>query len=374
MNLMMKSLILAAGICALAPAQIPEKRIEVSPGQTLDVNLETGGAISIQGGGGNTVTVKTSLTGPDAGDIQVRVERTGKGVSIVSRFASGHSRRSGSADLEITVPSRFDAELKTMGGRIRISNVEGQLHGSTMGGPLDLTALKGKVELTTMGGAVTLTASQVDGKVRTMGGKVMIKDVVGDIKSTSMGGNVVYDNVQRPGKGGDGKEVEISTMGGEIDVASAPSGANVRTMGGAIHIGSAKGQVKAKTMGGNIEIKELDGAVIATTMGGDIQVTMVGDPAVGKRDVKLDSKGGEVHLTLPAGLSMDIDAQLEFTRSAASQYKIESDFPLALTETPDWSEAHGSSRKTLKGTAVIAGGRAKIVIRTINGNIYINKR
>jgi DUF4097 and DUF4098 domain-containing protein YvlB len=373
MNRMLKTFTLALGACILAAADVPDKRVEASPGQLLDVNLATGGGIRIHGGSENAVTVRTKLTGRDADLIRVAVERTAKGVSVTAKYEGRSNHTSGGADLDITVPARFDAELRTMGGELRIEGVEGQLHGSTMGGPLNLSGLKGKVEFTTMGGAVNLTSSQVDGRVKTMGGNVKIKDVVGDVKGSSMGGNVTYDNVQRPGKG-DGKEVEITTMGGEIKVASAPSGASLKTMGGDIRIGSAREFVKATTMGGDIEIKELDGAVAASTMGGDITVTMVGDPAQGRRDVKLESKGGEIRLTLPAGLSADIDVELDHTRNSSHTYKIDSDFPLAITDSPEWSEGHGSPRKTLKGVASVNGGKHKIVIRTINGNVTIRKR
>lgn len=375
MNALIKRLGLAfgLGICLLAQPQIPDRKLDASPGQTLDVKLDTGGSIRIRGGAESAVTVKTKLTGRDADQIRVSVERTGSGVSIVSKYENKRPRQSGSADLEITVPGRFDLDLKSAGGDFRIEGVEGHLRGKTMGGGLDLSHLKGKVALSSMGGSVSLVSSQVDGKVSTMGGTVTIKDVVGDIKGSSMGGNVVYDNVQRPGKPADDKEVAISTMGGEIRVPSAPSGANVKTMGGSIHIGSAKAFVKASTMGGSIEIKEVDGGATATTMGGDISVAMVGDPSVGNRDVRLESKGGDIHLTLPAGLSMAIDVELEHTRNSTRSYKIESDFPLAISETPEWSESRGTARKTIKGAASIGGGKHKILIRTINGNVVIKK-
>jgi hypothetical protein len=364
MNKILKSL--ALGVCLIAQAEVPDKKLDVKPGETLEVNLKTGGSIHIRGVAENAVTVKARSKGRNEDQNAVTVDRSAKGVRIVSEHGKG-------VDLEITVPTRFDADLKTMGGEIQIDGVDGNMHGSTMGGALNLSNLKGRVDLSTMGGNVTLVSSYVDGKLHTMGGSVKIKDVVGDIKGSSMGGNVVYDNVLRPGGGANAKEVEISTMGGEINVASAPSGANVKTMGGGIHIGSAKDFVKAKTMGGEIEIKELDGSVDASTMGGDITVNMTGEPASGKHDVKLDSKSGEIRLTLPANFSADIDVELNYTKNSSRNYKIDSGFPLSISETPEWDEGHGTPRKTIKGTASVNGGKNKIVIRTINGNVILKK-
>ncbi len=108
--------------------------------------------------------------------------------------------------------------------------------------------------------------------------------MVGDVRGSSMGGNVRYKNVRSRGgrsvaerTGGgidevDPDTVQISTMGGEIEVEEAPEGADLHTMGGDIEVHGARRFVRAKTMGGNIEIESIDGWVQATTMGGNIDV------------------------------------------------------------------------------------------------------
>jgi DUF4097 and DUF4098 domain-containing protein YvlB len=158
-----------------------------------------------------------------------------------------------------------------------------------------------------------------------------------------------------------------------INVSDAAEGADVHTMGGNIHIKSARKFVKAKTMGGDISIDAVDGKVKATTMGGKINVTMTGDPKKGDRAVKLTSMGGDITLTVPAGLSMDVDIQLVYTKRAKKKYNIVSDFKLKVEESSDWEVGKGSPRKTIYGKADIAGGKHKIKIKTINGNIYLKK-
>ena len=89
-----------------------------------------------------------------------------------------------------------------------------------------------------MGGDITVAESTMDGSLKTMGGVVRIQNVVGDVKGSSMGGNVSYKNVRRrdgqtasPEHLGKGKgdinpdTVQISTMGGDIEVKDAPEGA-----------------------------------------------------------------------------------------------------------------------------------------------------
>jgi len=217
-----------------------------------------------------------------------------------------------------------------------------------------------------MGGAIHLTNSDVDGKVTTMGGKALVEDVFGDVKVTSMGGEVTRRRVTRSDGSSIGEQVNIHTMGGSIDVSDAPLGADVHTMGGDITIDSARDYVKAETMGGDIRIKEVDGWVNATTMAGDVQVTVIG-----QHDVELTSMHGDVTLVIPDGADLDIDIELDYTKNSSRNYKIVSDFPIDQKETADWDYDKGSPRKTIKG--VSNGGGNRVVIRTINGNVYLKR-
>lgn len=348
-----------------------EKEFKVSPGKKLDVDLRTGGSLKIVGWDKAIVSVKGKLRGRDAENARVEVEEESSGVRVSSYYEGRRKSSSSDLEFEIHVPNKFDLTLETMGGGITIDNVEGEIDGKTMGGALELSHLKGRLDLTTMGGKITLTNSDVDGRVKTMGGQVLVQDVSGDVDATSQGGSVIQRNVKR--KSGDDirNEVNIHTMGGDINVDDAPNGTDVHTMGGDIRIKNAARFAKAKTMGGNIAIDAIDGRVDATTMGGEINVVMVGDPSTGDRSVDLQSMGGDVTLTVPAALSMNIDITLAYTRDRRDDYKIISDFDVKQEETKDWDDNHGSPRKYIYGTGSIAGGKNKVRIRTVNGNVYL---
>lgn len=350
-----------------------DREFNLAMGKRLRFDLNAGGSINITGWDREVVAVSANIGGRDGEAVEVGFREVPTGLEINARY--GGVRKSYSTDLrlEVQVPRRLDIEIETMGGGIHIANVEGDISGRTMGGELVLSDLKGSLRLTTMGGAISLKRSQVNGKVETMGGEVLLEDVEGDVKGTSMGGKVIYKNVTGPSGQSTGDEVRITSMGGEIKVDSALSGANVSTMGGDIEIGTAARYVKAKTMGGDIRIGSLDGGVKATTMGGDVDVRMVGDPGQGDRAVELTSMGGDITLTVPDGLSMDIYIELAHTRNARESYQITSDFPLQQRESPDWVTDHGTPRKYLYGTGQFGGGRNRVVIKTINGNVRLKK-
>jgi DUF4097 and DUF4098 domain-containing protein YvlB len=356
------------------------RSFNVSPGQKLTLTLKTGGGIRITGWDRPVVSVEGLLKGRDWKNAAVEFEQTSGGVQVTSQYIHQQDNSNASLEFDVSVPKRFDIAIDSMGGEIQISAIEGRLSGKTMGGELRLANIKGEVDLSTMGGGINLTNSEVDGTLSTMGGRVLFEDVIGNVKGSSMGGNVVYRNVRRlvssrSSSQADsvGEEVNISTMGGEIRVDDAPRGANVSTMGGDVTVGRAARFVKAKTMGGDIKIQAIDGWVEAETMGGSVSVNMVGEENGTRRSANISSKGGEITLTVPAGLSVQFDLELAYTRNSRQNYTITSDFPLQVRDTPNWDYSRGSPKKFIYGTGVSGGGKHRIRIETINGNITIKR-
>jgi DUF4097 and DUF4098 domain-containing protein YvlB len=363
-------MVLFAGLC-YGVSQPVQKAFDTVPGKTLNVDLKSGGAILIQGWDKRLVEVTARFRDNSASDWKIDFDKTDEGITVVSRYAGENHKRHSSPSFDIKVPSRFNLEVRTGGGSITIAGVEGEISGKTMGGELKFSRLKGTIDFKTMGGKVTLSDSDVDGKIKTMGGRVLFENVVGDVNGSSMGGSVVYKNVKpRSGKSG-GKVVAISTMGGAINVSDAPYGAKVNTMGGDIHIKSAGNFIKAKTMGGDIIVDSIDGWITATTMGGRVEVVMTGDPDKGERNVTLSSMGGDISLTVPAGLAMDIDLELCFTKRSSQDYKIISDVDLQVGESGQWDS---SKRKYIHGKGKTGAGTHKIKIKTVNGNIVLKEK
>lgn len=344
------------------------RELPLAMGKKLTIDLDAGGSIEITGWDKESVSADISTDG----DCEPEFETSSSGVDISDSCDRG-DHYNHSMDVRLSVPSKIDLDLQTSGGAITISGVSGKIAGETMGGDLDLSSLEGSLDLTTMGGDIDLRDSKVDGKVHTMGGHVKLADVVGGVEGSSMGGDVEYKNVRKSASDATVREVLITTMGGEINVDDAPAGATVKTMGGDIHVRTAVGHVKAETMGGDVNLDSVNGWIDARTMGGNVVATMVGDPAKGERNVFIDSKGGDVELTVPSELSMDFDVKLAYTRNYHQDVHIVSDFPLQQDETSDWVTDHGTARKYIYGTGKAGDGKNKITIRTINGNITIRK-
>jgi hypothetical protein len=357
---------------ALMPDKNYMKEFKVKPGGTLIIDLKTGGGISIEGWNKEIVSTEVTVKGKDAEDIVVEIEQNGNDVEITSFYNGDDRSYNSNTKVIVKVPNTYNVDLNTMGGGIKIYNVNGEMKGKTMGGELDLRNLNGNINLYTMGGEIILKESEVDGKVHTMGGNILVENVTGDLNAKTMGGKVTQVN-GKSRNGSTENEINLFSMGGSIDVDRALNGTKVKTMGGDITVNYAEKFVDAETMGGNIEIKSVDGLIKAKTMGGNIEAKMTGNPNKGDRSVFLTSMGGDITLTVPDGLSMDIEVEIAFTKHFEDDVKIESDFKLKEEVYQKWIKKHGSAQKILTGKASVDGGKNKIKINTTNGNVYLKK-
>jgi DUF4097 and DUF4098 domain-containing protein YvlB len=186
---------------------------------------------------------------------------------------------------------------------------------------------------------------------------------------------------QLPVKTGGTEEVRISRMGGDIIVADAPRGARVKTLGGNIRVGDARRFVQASTNGGDITIESVDGWVKARTYSGNITVNVTdpdeetytrNDTEAGK-NIELTSYQGDLRVILPRNLSAIFDIELAYTNNSKQNYRIITDFDLSQEETKQWEYGRGTPRRYILGSGITGGGKRKIRLKTINGNIYLKK-
>lgn len=183
--------------------------------------------------------------------------------------------------------------------------------------------------------------------------------------------------------------VKIHQMGGDINVESAPEGAELGTMGGSIHVGSASfvkastmggdievdhasGPVNASTMGGRIEIRQASGAIHASTMSGDVRAHLTGASG-SPREVKLSSMSGSILLTVPKDFGMEVHIKLAYTRNSSQNYRIIQHLGLSEQESPEWETHHGTPRKFIIATGRVGDGKNQVTIDTINGDVVLKQ-
>ena len=224
-------------------------------------------------------------------DFDVTFEQTDSNVHVEGKFKHGLEHWLESLYLldirfQVTVPRRYNAELKTaLGGDIQVGNVGGAVKAETSVGNLRFGEIKGSVwGRTSSGGSITVKGCQSNVDVMTSVGDIALANVKGTVEAkTSSGGDIEIEDIGSAVKAetsvGNLRFGEIkgsvwgrTSSGGSITVKGCQSNVDAMTSVGDIALANVKGTVEAKTSsGGDIEIEDIGGAVKAETSVGNLR-------------------------------------------------------------------------------------------------------
>lgn len=358
----------------------------VQPGGTLTVNSDAG-SIDVSTSGRDEVRVRVLNTN----GFTVELEQQGDDVVVLADRQRSLFRLGGSnIRFDVTIPERYNVDLDTGGGRIRVPDLTGSVRADTSGGSIDVGRIRGDVEVNTSGGQIEI--SDVDGNVSadTSGGRIIIANVTGDVNADTSGGSIRIGNVGGDmiadtsggnidvGEGGGRVELDTSggtiragwatgpiiadTSGGNIFLAGSAVSVEADTSGGNIVIERSLGSVYADTSGGSITIRDSRGPIRADTSGGRVDAELA--PFDGARDasIELESSGGEITVRIPSAHAASIVADLEVSRYGRDGYRIYTDFPLMIQEDDSGN---------ILGRGDINGGGDRIYLETHNSDIHI---
>lgn len=96
---------------------------------------------------------------------------------------------------KIYVPKKISTELKTAGGNVSISGMEGNHLIKSSGGNIELDAIRGKVSAYTAGGNINISNSKGVLFGKTIGGNITIDQSQGEIRVQSNAGQVIAERI-----------------------------------------------------------------------------------------------------------------------------------------------------------------------------------
>ncbi len=396
---------------------------------TLTLDLRTGGNVVITGWDQPQVAVKASLGGRDWRETRVTLRSSDEGARLESDFAVRGKTQSTRHVFQINVPRNYNVRISSAGGSASITGVDGKFTGLTGGGEIQIQKANGEVDIQTGGGDVRVSDSRLNGTVSTGGGVVRIEGVTGNLNGKSGSGPVIHaksgptsirhenavtvvgvvtgDSGVHVGRGsgsgsgsasvstgsgsGSGSTstttyidddagrpsgfamsgIRMNSAGGGLSLPAAPDGARVTTGGGPIRIGPSGGEVYAQTGGGSIDIGPASGSVQAHTGAGDVTIELKG---AGVHTVDVTSGKGRVVLLVPRDLNATLELETAYTNNYDRKTRIVSDFPIQATETANWDDSQGTPRRYVRARQTVGGGGGVIRVRTVNGDIVLNRR
>ncbi|NQS98969.1 MAG: hypothetical protein HQ591_10985 [candidate division Zixibacteria bacterium] len=355
----------------------------------------------------------------------LQYDRKGK---IIIAQRNGGRRGNVQVTYEVTLPTKFSADIETSGGDfdirdltgdfrfetsggdVKISSCEGNIDCSTSGGELELYDIKGILSAATSGGDIICVRCGDELDLRTSGGEIELKELSGTVHAKTSGGDIEVSRVEGDcivkTSGGEItlehiksiKLIEAITSGGDIEVSDIEGDIKVKTSGGEILADNINGDFEGKTSGGDIEVCKVSGNLEINTSGGDVEVdgaegyveagTSGGNIEVSvtkyypKKDqhIELKSSGGGLELTLPADFKGSVEAVIHIYGASLDDYDIYSDFPLNIVRAGDEEAAKGHRKLFRKVNGIITangdinGGGNSIILETTNGDIHIKKR
>jgi DUF4097 and DUF4098 domain-containing protein YvlB len=261
------------------------KSFTVEPGGRLVVDVAEG-ALDVTTTAGKELTVEVvSKVAADSKereqqflkDHAVTFDQSSGTVTIRStRPASSRSifdfwRRGVRADVRFTIatPERFNVDLKTAGGAVKVTGVTGDVHTETSGGGLQFAQITGPIHGATSGGSIHLDACAGAAKIHTSGGGISVHAHRGDLSADTNGGGITLDGITG--------NVTASTSGGGIHatwLASPTAESRLSTSGGSVSVmlpEKAAVDLDAATSGGSVRSDfSVDGTRRASSLKGRI--------------------------------------------------------------------------------------------------------
>jgi len=261
------------------------RSFEVTEGGKLVLDTDIG-SIEVKSGSKDTVKVKVFRKVRAASqkkvrevldDFDIEFKQDGKNLFIDADYKKSRrgflwfGRKRLRVKFVITVPQKYSVDLRTSGGSISVSDLEGEVLSRTSGGSLSFGMIKGEIFGKTSGGSIRMEGCSGDVDVNTSGGSITIGEVAGNIDASTSGGSIRVKEVEGT--------IQARTSGGTITahISSQPKGdCSLKTSGGSVHVylvRDVKLDLDAKTSGGRVRSEfpvEVQGVIKRTKLYGKI--------------------------------------------------------------------------------------------------------
>jgi hypothetical protein len=257
--------------------------------------------------------------------------------------------------------------VSTGGGTVMLSRVSGGLRGSSGSGPV----IYGESETRSGSGSGSGFGSGSGSSTSSGSGSGSRSRETSDLSSVNVTGGGSRIDIGRNTTYGAGT-LNIDKAGGDINLSAAPNGARVHTGGGDVTIGEAGGAVSAHTGGGDVRVGPASGSVEAGTGAGNVHIIV--DRVTRDQVIEAWSGKGRVIIELPRDFDGRLELETAHTRTHERTSRIESDFEIEREPLTGWDDRQGTARRYLRASARLGRGTARVIVRTVNGEIEIRRR
>jgi DUF4097 and DUF4098 domain-containing protein YvlB len=246
--------LMALSVAACADSRI-EKTLSLGPGGKFVLLTDTG-SVTVTGSSASGARVVITSNRDDLESLFNFDFNSSDGLAqVTARKKTFQWFSNVNLHFEVTVPSQTRLSIKTSGGSVKVTSLQGEQDLRTSGGSIDASEVRGNLV------------------ARTSGGSIGVRDVTGDADLGTSGGGITVNSLNG--------SLQAGTSGGPIHIDSVTGRAVAHTSGGSIHAAFARGN----SQGGDL-----------STSGGSIRASL--DPA-SNLDIEASTSGGSVSTDLP---------------------------------------------------------------------------
>lgn len=314
-----------------------QRKFTVSDGGRLVLRADRGAVdIATSAAGAVEIEVSREARGWRADDHlkkhTVTFTQDGNEVNVESHLPTGFFQGLGTGNLQvryrISVPRKFSVDVQTVGGGIKVQDLDGDVQASTAGGGVNLAAITGHVHAEATGGGI---------QIASCGGKLEAESAGGGIKVGSCAGEAI-----------------LKATGGGVEGGSMAGPVKASVAGGGVYLHSVRGFLTAETVGGGIKVEQASAGVQASAGGGGIHVGFAEAPS---KSSMIEATGGGVTVALPATAPVQLDADT-VAGGISCEFELSGEVVKKSTE--------------LKGK--INGGGPTLRLSAIGGGIKVKKQ
>jgi DUF4097 and DUF4098 domain-containing protein YvlB len=249
-----------------------EKTLPLAPGGQFVLQSD-GGSVTVTGSSDSGARVVITSNRSDLDSLYNFNFDSSPGVAqVTARKKTFQWFSNVNLHFEVTVPTKTRVNVRTGGGSVRISLLDGEQNIGTSGGSVDASNIHGNVELRTSGGGISVNSLTGSLDARTSGGSIHIDGLTGRVDAHTSGGSIHATLSPGNGQGG-----ELSTSGGSIRVSLDP----------AVNL-----DLDASTSGGSVST-DLPVKVVGTIR----RSSLHGSIGSGGPTLSLHTSGGSIHIS-----------------------------------------------------------------------------
>jgi DUF4097 and DUF4098 domain-containing protein YvlB len=283
-------------------ADVHEQECHLEPGALVMVENPLGDVRVTAGDDGTArIAARKKVWGAGAETLKSNVEQIeiavhGTDSRLDIKVSAPDFFRSGTVDLDLTVPRSIHARLSTRYGRNEIGGIDGRAEAVSTSGDIHLHDLGADARCESASGSIKLENILGMATVASQSGNIEARKVHRGLSANTASGDVSAEEIE-------GGRVECKSVSGDVRAAKLgfenPLDVTIESISGEVALSEASGNIGLKAVSGDVTGERLAANRLqAQTVSGDVSIAMR-EPFHGT--MQLNTVSGDVSLALPEG-------------------------------------------------------------------------